>query len=170
MRKIFQLLIFLLSIQLFAESEINKPPIENSTGKYTYQEVITVPNTNSQELYSRAKLWLAMTYRSAQDVIQLDDPDNGKIVAKGTFSIVYYMNSAFIRHTLIIEIKDNRYRYTVTDFIFDNNYWSAPLEDDKKFTGQKKKLFNQLYAKVNDLINGMKTSMEKANTSGTDEW
>ena len=82
------------------------------------------------------------------------------LVERGNFEITYYMDKAWISHMLVIEMKEGRYRYTLSDFEFDNGKWSAPLEDEKKFTGQKKRLFKQVIAHAEATIGSLKGAME----------
>jgi hypothetical protein len=152
------------------EADLPRPPRDQESGRFLYQEVITVEGVGAAELYSRARAWLATAYRSAKDVIQLDDAAAGRLIARGNFGVTYYMSDAWVRHTLTIEVKDGRFRYNLTDFVFDNGHWSASLEEEKKFTGQKKKLFTQVIAQAGSTIADLKGAMSKASPVGTDEW
>lgn len=150
------------------QDDFPRPPRHSETGRFQYQGVAPVEGATSSELYSRAKAWVATAYRSAKDVIQLDDPNAAKLIVRGNFHVAVYTNDAWIRHTLTVEVKDGRFRYTLTDFVFDNGYWSVPLEEEKKFTGQRKKLFGQVIAQAEATIVDMKKSM--SSSSEKDEW
>lgn len=145
-------------------------PRDEETGRFQYQEVVEVENASAGELYSRAKAWIATAYRSANDVIQLDDSAQGRLIAKGKFSITYYMESAWIRHTLTIEVKDGRFRYTLSEFQFDNGHWSAPLEDEKKFTGQRRQLFRQVVESSEEALRDLESAMRTTGIAGDDDW
>lgn len=160
--------IFILVAPKFAESQ--QLPIDQKTNLFRYQEVVTIDSVSSDELYSRAKAWIATFYKSANDVIQLDDQNTGRLIVKGNFGIIYYMSNAWVNHTLTIEMKDGRYRYILTDFIFDNGQWSAPIEDKKKFFGQRKKLYNQVSKQAEASIAEMKEAMKKASPTADDNW
>jgi len=61
-------------------------------------------------LYKKSLSFLAKTYNSANDVIQLKDPDTGQIICKGlgkftTMGMPFYFN-----YTFIIDIKDGKIR------------------------------------------------------------
>lgn len=114
MKMIILLLAFFASLAASARAI----PPRLDTGRYGYVEVVTADGIPAPELYARAKAWVAQQYRSAQHVIQLDDPSTGKLVVKGNFpgtargdAGVYYVG-----HTLTLEVKPGRYRYTLTDF------------------------------------------------------
>lgn len=89
--------------------------------------VIEVPETNKEILYDRAKVWVARIFRSANDVIQLDDKGNGRLIAKGNIN---YPAPAFVPGTnydgrfdfmLTIEVKDGKYKYTIEDVYHESS-------------------------------------------------
>ena len=87
---------------------------EISTVFPEYQGIVT-SNIPSNELYTKAKLWIAENFKSANDVIQLDSPETGTIVCKGIY--VYdkgKITEMRVHMTFKIEAKDNRFRYTIT--------------------------------------------------------
>lgn len=92
-------------------------PIDPQTKLITYQTVVPVPGVSASELYSRAKLWVANAYRSAKNVIDLDDKEGGRLVVKGNFTVSAGLmgGSQTYRHQLTIEVKDGRFRYTLTN-------------------------------------------------------
>ena len=54
-------------------------------------------------------------------MIQFKDDESGKIIVKGNFSTSLFMKQGFIKHTLVLEFKDNKFRYNYSDF----SYYSA---------------------------------------------
>jgi hypothetical protein len=98
----------------------------NSVGQaLTYSEVIKVDSVSAKELYNRAKLWLASSYNSSKDVLQIDNTNDGQILGKALFT---YHSNVFvssentkgnIKYTITITAKDGRYKYEITDFIHD---------------------------------------------------
>ena len=108
-----KLLILLLFIPVFAFSQ-------DST-KFEFGLVDSVHATKS-ELYTYAKSWMAKTFVSSKDVIEMDDKDAGRIIGKGYF--IKRENSAFgnqvglslIQFTIQIDTKDNKYRCQFMNF------------------------------------------------------
>jgi hypothetical protein len=92
----------------------------------SFSEVISTDTAlKKTELYSRAKAWFAETYKSAQDVIQLDDRENGKIIGKGSMrytnnSLSGDASSGWIRYTIIVQVKDGKYKYTLENFYHES--------------------------------------------------
>lgn len=169
-RGLVVLLFGLTAGPLLVAAELERPPLDEETGRYSYQDVVSVEGVPDDDLYSRAKAWVATAYTSANDVIQLDDAAAGRLIVKGNFAITYYLDRAWIHHTLTVEVKDGRYRYTLTDFVFENEYWSAPLEMEKKFVGQKKKVFRQVIEHAEATIAGLGVAMVSASPVGDDDW
>jgi hypothetical protein len=88
-------------------------PLCSSAQKYS--EVVEIQGKNSEQLYKSAKEWFALAFKSANDVIQLDDAIEKKIIGKGVKQVNYtvgkiptYMNVFF---TLSVQFKDGRYKY-----------------------------------------------------------
>ncbi len=127
-----------------------------------YHETIAVPGKSKDELYAAAKEWFVYAYKSANNVIQLDDPANGKLIGKGTFTVPYLGELQVVRHTVTIEVKDGKYRYFIDQFSI-NDY---PFADLPK--GQRKNLGAKSHQVVLDLIGSMRNYMRK--TAPQEDW
>lgn len=86
-----------------------------------YSRVVKIDSVSAGELFSRAKIWIALTYKSAQDVIQLSE--NNHIIIKAKFSpentklnfMTFSVND--VDYCLEIETRDGRFRaamHTIT--------------------------------------------------------
>jgi len=89
-------------------------------GQITYQGVVeTEANLLAADLYLRAKEWVARSFKSAQDVIQVDD--NKVIIVRSYFEKGH--NTVVLRpkkwFTLKIEFKDGRFRYRLFDVVYE---------------------------------------------------
>ncbi|MGY6648328.1 DUF4468 domain-containing protein [Wenyingzhuangia sp. IMCC45574] len=166
-RIIYLLILITFSIKSFSQEKLlDILPIEN--GNVVYTEVIKVENINKKELYNRAKKWVVLKYKSANDVIQLDDKEDGIIIGKGNFGIKYYSRKPTIEHTIQIETKDGRYKYTVSSFIYsDVQNDTFTIEKFPKSWFGKKKLYKTLDEKVNSIIADLKKFMK---TELKDDW
>jgi Ca2+-binding EF-hand superfamily protein len=90
-------------------------------GKVYYEEVVTIDSASKNELYNRAKMGIVSMYKSAKDVIQLDDKETGEIIAKGNFQATWTQafmvtQSTYVSHTLTVFVKDNKAKIVLTDF------------------------------------------------------
>ena len=163
-------LVFACVLGVRADSmEVYKePPRDPATGKYQFTEVLQVEGVPAAELYSRAKAWGAVAYRSMKDVEQLDDKDAGRLILKGMFTARLGSNSAWgfgtdvdVNHTLTIEVKDGRYRYLLTDFSISGN----ALEIQTK-TKSVRRFIERTTVIAEGMVADLKASMSKP----AEEW
>ncbi len=93
------------------------------------QEVVKLDSTTQKELYSRAKLFFAESFKSAKKVIQLDD-GSSIIVGKGitTFTSGKGLTKANIDISFLlkIELKEGQYRYTISNIVTTG--YAIPIE------------------------------------------
>lgn len=86
-------------------------------GKIFYQRIESLDSTfTSDQLYSKSKLFISESYKSSNDVIQLDDKANGIIVVKGIYHWKYGNVDVTIYHTLKIFTKNGKYKIEISDF------------------------------------------------------
>ena len=116
-------------------------PLVSTTQEFKYQNniasvVFNVDSISSEEIHSRAVRAIANIYNNANNVIQMNDKESGKLVIKGSSSIIInnpiksmypknkYISQGwelFYNHTINIDSKDGRYRivYTVSNPEYD---------------------------------------------------
>lgn len=116
-KKYFLLFFIMFEISAFAQSynaEINGKTL-----------VINVDNLKANEIQSKVLAWIALNYKSANDVLQHSSQD--KIIAKGNFAInsnkpftdlfngiVYLPAHIIFDHTLIVSIKDYKCKVDIS--------------------------------------------------------
>lgn len=90
-------------------------------------EVIEIPNKTKDQIFESSKIWLAQSFKSANNVIQYADKETGSIVGKGNIQYPcdgFLDCSAFgndkINFTLKIDTKDNKARVTLSDITRTN--------------------------------------------------
>jgi hypothetical protein len=99
-------------------------PFDPTTGKILYTEVVQAPGASQAELYARAKLWFADTFKSTKAVVQADDKDAG--IIQGTafqdIAVVSIGTPTAVKlwYTIKIALKDGRYKYDITDLRVQN--------------------------------------------------
>ncbi len=177
-------LITVFSAPLFGQTL----PIDEKTGKVAYQEVVNVniDKNSKTDLYLKGKEWIATTFKSANDVIQMDDKEGGIIIGKGVIKIdptcevcgasgIHKTQSGFIEFTFKIEFKDGRYRYEFTNFNHKADNSGGNLENAKPDCGgmsMTKKAWEsikgQFDTKITEAINGLKESM--LSKSSNNDW
>ena len=97
-------------------------PINNSTNLIEFEEIVAVEGMSKNDLYYKAKEWFARTFNSANDVVQMENIESGKIIGKGISDIIVnFLGSKtkeMLHYTLILSVKDGRYRLKLTNFYF----------------------------------------------------
>lgn len=179
----------LLTFYTFALTGQINLPIDKTTGNAVFTEVITVDSVSAEDLYNRAKLFIATSYNSAQNVTQMADDKQHTLVIKayrvgncenwagpGTF--------AGFTYTFKIFCKDNRYKYEISDIIHTKIYdpqgsasAGGRIENEIPDGGMNK-MMKKIWASlrlnmVNNtdaLINSLKTSMSKKSEIQNKEW
>ncbi|OOQ57153.1 DUF4468 domain-containing protein [Mucilaginibacter pedocola] len=111
-------LICLFALLLPAIAYSQKFPIDSATQKVTYKEVVLADGLTKDQLFSNAKLWAVKTFKSAKDVIQLEDKASGKVVVQGVSQINTESRpyDHMLGYSIDITVKDNKYRFIITDF------------------------------------------------------
>ncbi len=91
-------------------------------GKVLFQEVVIVEGVSGSDLYERARAWAVERYNAvnARNVVLKEHKELGGLIVGGLIierprSAWHVADPDWIRHTLILEVADGSYRYTLTD-------------------------------------------------------
>ena len=142
---------------------------KNSEGLVQYQEAMEIPGASAAILFSRAKNFGAMTFRSAINTLQNEDQAAGRLVYKGTFSAADIMGIfRDIRFTMTIEVKDGKARITLSNMSslygevnqFSQSVESLLKEDGTARTGAGK-LVASIDKEAREIIEEFKRAMVK---------
>ena len=111
-------------LNAFSQQQLPVPdlPIDTDSKKIMYRNVVNQEGT-SNYLYDKAIEWFGYYYGNAQTVYSVQDKVNGKIEGNGRMNI-YFMDekegirrdAGRIAYQIKLELRENRYRYTLTDF------------------------------------------------------
>ncbi len=116
MKKLFTLVLVIFA--LAANAQTKTFPIDSTTKKITYSEVIQVNGASKEDLYKRAK-----NLGVSGNGVQKDDPAEGLYVYKGSFNVSYpapqpgLQHSGKVEYLVTVACKDGRYKYIVTNFV-----------------------------------------------------
>ena len=114
-------------------------PVDPETKKILYKEVVDEPG-NPAYLYDKAIGWFGYYFANPQTVYSTQDKVNGKIEGLGRMKIHYFdekegfnRDAGQVVYHIKIELKENKYRFTFTDFSFKDAS-KTPVEKwmDKK--------------------------------------
>jgi len=181
-------LLALLCLSIKAQDKIidTVPKID---GIYEYQEVVNLDSTYKKDfLYKNAKIYFVNNFTSANNVIQYDNKDDGKIIGKGSLNVHdIYVVTLFdwqVNFSTEITCKDGRYRYRIYDinivetrhFDDGNQTTEITLNDAilhtqkgsvKKITGR---LYNKMVTQLKLDILALKAGMRKKDAIAKDDF
>lgn len=119
-------LLVLTSPNIFSQEEGCNLPF-NKNNKVEFQEVVSADSISKENLFDYILEWCATSYNNSTNVIRVNDRDVGKIILKGEEPTSYLLKGRGIKkgvlvkvrmsYTLIIDVKKNRYRYTLKNII-----------------------------------------------------
>ncbi|WP_183559583.1 DUF4468 domain-containing protein [Mucilaginibacter sp. SP1R1] len=146
MKKSILIVIFLFPLFVKAQStkdslkflkdtiELAQLPLDTS-GIITYRYIGNVSGVKKNDFYKRAKVWAALVFNSAKNVIQLDDAEGGSLIIKAVteqsytyklwgseYPIIYYLH-----FSLHFTFKDEKYRIVIAGFTLETQpYLQTP--------------------------------------------
>lgn len=169
-----KLLFFTLLMTSFCFGQTTLPV--NGSGKIEYSAVIQADSTTAPQLFSNAKQYFATAFVSAKDVTQLADQDARTIVIKYMIPVSWksfgITQSGFVRPTLTIQMKDGKYRYSFTDFLWDyqagtmGKHYTEPLESKpgavnaKQWESIKEQTDQAIHSFINQMTAALKTKSD----------
>jgi len=171
-------LFMIITSKAFSQENTYGFPIDEETGKIHYKEVVQV-NGMQNDLYLRAQKWLHEFFTNASSAIRRLDQDNGLIEGRRVLKVTVkdkkgrVKPAGSIKYTFRIELKDNRYRVRLFDFV-QASAGSKPLENwfedtDKKAKAIHAQIFEQVKADVEKLLASLKKGMRPKEIK-VDEW
>lgn len=153
-------------------------PINADSKKIMYREVVPQEGTPGY-LYDRAIEWFNVYYLNPTSVFTIQDRINGKIEGRGRLKLFYLdadgnrLDGGLVYYEIQLELKENKYRYTLTDFILKANS-RYPLEQwlnkqDPAYNPQWDNYLLQIDTTMQRLITTLKNGMKPVETK-VDEW
>lgn len=137
--------------------------VSYSQNNFELDTIFTIDKTKL-ELYNSSKMYIVSSFKSANDVIQLDDFETGIIVVKGSLmeSVNYSLSTKkyYFTFTLKIFMKDNKYRIVIEDIkntispvnhnlLLIGKYRGAFQDNLPK--GKYEELMNKLSIRINNI-------------------
>ena len=155
-----------------------KLPLDPDSKLIMYREVVNQEGIKDI-LYDRGASWFSAFYKSPSSVLKIQDKVNGKLEGTGRFVISYIddqgnkQNGGLILYNIKLELKDNKYRYTVSDFNL-KSVSRFPLEkwlnkNDPAYNPQWDSYLYQVDTTIQRLVGNLKEGM-KPKVIKKDEW
>lgn len=159
-------LIFLVVLFIPSMAYLQTIEKDEKTGKYACSGVVQIDSVSKDRLFAKTMEWIALNYKSANDVIQLSNKEDGKIICKGNFKTMVLLTSGYIGHTLTLDFKDGKFRYQYTNFAFVTP--GNELHFESAMAARKKTISNtEEY--IRDSIRSL-TNYIKSGKSDDDGW
>jgi hypothetical protein len=164
---------------LAQEVDLNMP-IDPDSHTIVYQEVVEEDGSR-EELFNRGSTWLRIFYANPMAVSKVRDLANGEIRGQHQFRVYTTdeegnkVDSDMILYTFQIEFKEDRYRYTVYDFLV-KRVSRYPLENwmneaDPEYSVQWKDYLKQVDTFVREeWVPSLKTHMKPEVIKEEEEW
>lgn len=170
----------LLWLAVIAPGAMAQVPVDETTKKVTYKEVVNQEGVPSK-MYNQGISWVNSQYVNAADATRVRDAENARIEIRHRIRIyepdkdgnLTTKEAPAVQYDLILEFKENRYRYTVNEFVILGSS-RIPMEKwlDKKDPGYKPVYDNyiqQVDKTVNEIIKSLKEGM-KPKVVKEDNW
>lgn len=105
---------------LFAQDSILQ---KNSKGDIEIAEVVIIDSFPSVQFYFNSKLFIEQAFSGVKETAQLKDEKAKSVATKGSFPVTIINGDgveikAKVYFTLLIQSKENMYRYTINDLYF----------------------------------------------------
>jgi hypothetical protein len=95
---------------------------------------------NKTEAYVVVNRWVAVTYKSAQDVIQMNDKEAGIMIVKAVYPfhfswyeplIIFPIeHTGYVNYTVLLQVKDKKIKM---EFTTGTITWTHPLRDSTRY-------------------------------------
>ncbi len=128
-------------------------------------EVINDSAETKAAIYSKSLAWVAMTWKSANNVVQLKDPDAGTIIVKGglnsTPKSLGMAVSGNCMTDVTIRVKDGKAKIEFANTNFKWQVGTVWTTEDDKTAGQFTKWRDSCLKEIDDLIASYKAALAK---------
>ncbi|MBR4492282.1 MAG: DUF4468 domain-containing protein [Bacteroidales bacterium] len=173
------------SIQAFGQKkgepvEVYPMPVSEQTKLITYQDVVPM-KAEPAVLYDRAFEWANHFFQNPTKVIQTADKEKGVIVCRSNMKIhtpakdgKTMVMAGVVTYELRIELRDGRYRYTITNFTCKNGQVTQPCEqwldkDKPEWTPVRYNHLTEIDTHIKTLIESLEEGMG-AKEEFKDDW
>lgn len=181
-----KLLFFIVFLSSFVYGQDVVFPVDKETGKVVFEGVVQVDSLSAEQLYLKSRFWLANVFVKSKNVIDLEDPINKTIIAKGNAPVIIKGNlgdepGGYVSFKLSLFFRDGRYRYILTDFehVYDggkSGFGSGgALENEKPACGNfflTKKNWQRIKQQTDVVAKGLVNSLhfEMLKKQESDKW
>lgn len=121
MKNLLTLLFIVLPWVVYAQNATL--PFDSTTGRILFTNIVEVDNSSKDVLYNKARTWFSTHFNSGETVLDMDEKALGKLIGKAALPFKFqnttggglFTERYILWYTLIVEIKNGRYRYEITN-------------------------------------------------------
>lgn len=156
------LLLAVFAIPVVGFSQILEDLPLNESGKISYSEIVTVEGVKKDELFLRAKTVQQNFKIKEQGYIKdilLEDKEEGVMIYSGVYILLG--QNMRVDFKLKIQVKDNKYKYELFEFVF--TYPFDKRQEEAEFVFDKKNYYRsngKVYSYKIELKDSMKEQFE----------
>lgn len=172
------ILLLALSLPIIAGAQKINP----DTLSFSYTGIVQADTIGAKVIQGRVRAFVAESFASGKEVVQLDDPDAGTFLIKGTIvpivkvPLLGKIEYGYVHFTAKWQFKDGRYKYTLSEFNHEahepNMGSGGALTNKKPACGtfvMSEGQWRQIKAYTNDRVLAFIGQMEKAVKEGRKE-
>jgi hypothetical protein len=141
----------------------------DETGLYSAKGIEQYDSINKTILFQKVNEWITLNYKSANEVIQLTDKEQGKIIMKGIFDITASLVTFYVHHTVIFDFKDGKLRYNYTNITLENSNNSNNVFGLEDKNWMQNKFIKKIQEKININVSSLNNFIKNA-TIKRDDW
>lgn len=149
-----------------------------SQEKFVWERIDSVYNDKNQ-IYSDTKIFITETWKSAKDVIQLDDKENGIIVLKALINPSSSSGRIFwYSYTIKFLFKDKKYKVDIQDVKYHSgtfeNFSYLILDPQEEYPGVYKagifkkeweSIMNEIKSTLSNIVSGYEKALKTNSTN-----
>ncbi|MCB0806655.1 MAG: DUF4468 domain-containing protein [Bacteroidales bacterium] len=154
-------------------------PVDEETGNIMYREVVEEEG-DKQDFFNRAVSWINEYYSNPVDVTKTRDPETGEIKGLHRLRLMNTLEdgtetpAGIVQYEFLLEFKEGRYRYTLTDFVL-RQASKIPAEkwldkEDPLYDVRYEDYLKQIDDFAMEWVTSLKEGMKPEVKSSDDNW
>ncbi|MDZ4845981.1 MAG: DUF4468 domain-containing protein [Chitinophagales bacterium] len=154
-------------------------PLDETTKKAVYTEVVQAEGITQADLYNRALAWFKSYFPNPASVIKVQDPTTG--VVSGQHGIYFYktledgkeFKVGQVRYTVEVLVKEGRYKFTIDDIFKLESpkvYLEEWLDESDPDKVNRFNYASQMDKNMQELIAKLKIAMKTGKQAEKEDW
>lgn len=179
MNRLLIILFIVVGINAFAQEPDLFIPVDEETQLIKFQNVVDEEGSQ-YDLFKRCIYWLNDYYKDAVRVTSVRDEPTGKIIGHHRFRIYFWDEDSIkhtggmINYTFTLEVKDDRYRYTINELVLKSQT-NIPVEkwldkNDPAYDPRWESYLQQIADYVNNWGANLEEKMKPEREKTEDTW